>query len=208
MIRSAIIAKAQARIPGGRAATDTLWTFAEWGDYWQDAIELVATSIIEADLPFYVVEDYTLTLDPVTQTYLLPADFQAMLWVEDAEDPIYPIESMQEAKEEDRAGWMIINSALKIFNFDVLPATLTISYRKHPTEFDDWNGAADAPTTEPEAPLNTPRGARLLAKIIAVMAKAKDEALTEEDTAVMDSFITAFVDKLHGVQQMEAEIVR
>lgn len=208
MIRSETIAKAQARIPGGRAATDQLWTAAEWGDYWQDAIELVATSIIEADLPFYVVEDYTLTLDPVTQLYPLPADFQAMLWVEDEEDPIYPIDSLQDAKEDEQVGWMIVNNALKIFNFDSLPANLSIAYRKHPTEFTDWTGVADDPTVEPEAPLNTPRGARLLAKLIAVMAKAKDEALTEEDTAVMDSFITAFVDKLHGVQQMEQEIIR
>jgi len=207
MIRSAIIARAKQRILQGNV--DPLWSHQEWGDFFQDACDDVWSQIISQHQGWYVRRDYTLTLD--VDHYDLPSDFHVLLWLRSTNDSYIPeVRTWERERGDGRTGFRIENGTIRLVNWDsALPATLTIDYQHRPNELADWDGNDDPSTTayEPDPPLNTQAGARLIAKIIATRAKIKDGSATADDVTLTKQAISTFVDLLGTPAQGEPRLL-
>ena len=197
-IASDIIAKAQARIPQG--TLDSEWSSAEWLDYLNDSLDMAHEAIVDAALPYYIVSATSLAKGSGA-LFPLPDGCYAVLWVQDDQGEQIEFMDHQDRHENEYTGFVLTNNNIELVNWDGnLPATITIDYRKHPT-------IISVLTEIPEAPLHDDRGARLLAKLMVVLAAAKDEALTVEQKAIADAAISTFVDRLGSMNQTADNIV-
>lgn len=193
-----IIAKAQARIPQGDI--DDNWSAQEWIDYLNDSIDMIHEAIVDADLPFYIVPNHTISKSG-DNLYPLPDDCYAVLWVQDIGGEAIEHVDRESRREDGIPGFVFTNGNIELVNWGVdLPTSITIDYRKHPA-------IISQPTETPEAPLHTERAARILAKLMCAMALAKDEALTMEQKQLADAAISTFVDRLGSMDQTSDHII-
>lgn len=216
-VRSEIINKAFSRIVSGE--NDPLWLNEERNDFFHEAVDLVFEAITDAELPFYR-KTSTLTKNSDNR-YPVPSDFYAAMRVEDGTGFLYLVEQNDEI-ERNREGFRFFNGNIELVNYSgTAPATLTLEYIHFPKDMGTWNGDdddldADVGTDDtdpaqpyvPDYPLNGPRGARVLAKVIYRMARSKDESETQatmEDVAVI---ISNFVDRLGTINRTEPYITR
>jgi hypothetical protein len=207
--RSDIIARAKARILQG--ADDPLWAAQEWGDIYQDAVDMVWREIVGQRLNYYMVRDYSITLG--SSEYALPSDFFALHWIRYPSGAEYIYIPEVRTTERDRGleytGFRLVNNSIILVNWDgTWPATVAIDYQRRPTELTDWAGTDDPNdgTHDPDAPLNGQTGARLLAKIMAAIAKTKDGQATQDDFALVKESISSFVDQLGTRVQTEPRL--
>lgn len=214
--RSTIIARAKARILQG--ADDPLWSAQEWGDIFQEALDRVWHELLLCNEDFFVVRKQAIT-HVSAGLYTLPSDFFGLIWCEESDgSPIYPVGSLYRERVDLRVGFRLLGSSLQLVNWDssTYPTTLYIDYQQTPKEMADWAGTAD-PTTagtppaaittyEPDWPLNTQRGARLLAKIMAHIAKAKDRTMTPEEDALVSAAVDDFVSHYRNRNQVGPKV--
>lgn len=202
-VRSAIIKKAQRKIVQG--ASDGFWINEEWNDYFHVACEMLHREIVDSGLGYFVVSGTTLTKGTTDDLYALPSDFFALRWLRDADGAIYERNPMEEY-EDELGGYTIENGSIRLVNYDDPPATLTLDYYRTIKEIGDWDGSDDSTsgtTYSQYAPLDTASAARVLSEIICVLAKAKDEALTPDQNAVMERMVSQFVERLGTRVQQE-----
>mgnify|MGYP000201798808 CR=1 FL=1 len=219
LTRSKIIARARARILNG--ATDPMWSSQEWGDLFQDALDRVWHELLLCGEDFFVTRRATVP-HVGSGVYTLPSDFFALLWVEEPNgSPVYNVGSYHLERVELKCGYRLNGQSLLLVNWDSAdyPTSLVIDYQTTPKEMDDWDGTDDpttdngtppAPITtyEPDWPLNTQRGGRLLAKIMSHLAKAKDRTMTPEEDALVSAAIEDFVSHFRNRNQAGPKMPR
>lgn len=205
-VRSATIKKAWRRVIQGEE--DPEWNYEEWNDYYHDAVDAIATEIFNAGLPFYKQLNQKIDRDG-NGLYPLPTDCRAVTKIMDESngDAIW-------ARCDD-GGWEVEHQVFELIAGSIRlkdwngtePTSLYIDYDHFPTDLGDWDGTDDAATVVPDAPLNTNRGSRLIASIIVIYAKVKDEDMTVEQLNVMDKLISDFVERMGPLDQTAPEIV-
>ena len=193
MLVSEIIAKAKEGIVQGD--TDPMWSDDEWLDAFHEAQDMVAAQLCDADLPFYLVRDAEITASG--GIYPLPATCRSVREVRsgDDENEIYPHD---ENDEEESASFEIENENIRLLHWTGdQPTKLIINYRSFPD--DDL-----ALTDTPQFPLNGKRGGRILARVIRMLAKVKDESATEEELSAIKIIIDNFVDRMGSMYDKDA----
>lgn len=202
-IRSDTIAKAWRYLLQGE--DDPEWNFEEWGDYYQDAIDMISAEIIGADLPYYMVTGATLTKN-ASDVYPLPDDLRALHFLAETDsfDEIFPMRDRL-----DTNTYRLVNHTVALNQWQGdLPATLVCDYRTFQPEITPaFAGDADLATAVPMAPLNNARGSRLIARVMVLLAQAKGEDLTAEQASMAKSLISAFVHQIDGFDQTQEQIV-
>lgn len=218
MKRSDIIAKARGRVVQG--SEDSFWTPAEWNDYFHDAIDNIHAAICDADLPYYITKNVTVTKNS-SDAYPLPEDCFAVRSVRevDTDEPIYKIGHEDEyADEREETGFQIVDDTLVLLGFATLPDTLKINYRRFPKDMGDVTVSTEDATVivadpdgdedfVPDRPLHNNRGARIICDIMVILSQAKDESLVTDQVSLMQAKISNFVDRLSGMNQTEEAII-
>ena len=205
MLRSQIIALAQGQILQG--GTDPFWSYAEWDHFFNEAVDMLHSAFVAADSDFFQSVDATIS-HTSNGVYTLPSDFHAMMYCEDSEGEIKPL-TQYEIKSMEVSGLRIVENTLRLENWQTdWPATLTIDYIREPKDIPAWDGTDDAlkgsdATYTPDAPLDTNRGARTLARIMVALAKVKDENITREQYQLAEQIANRFVDRFLSRSQAE-----
>lgn len=205
-VRSSIIYKTQDRVPGWDR--DPFFSNEFWNDIFHEACDLFWESIVDAKLPFFK-KSATITKNS-SDLYPLPDDYYALLEVKDSDGNYFKVSS-EDARELGKIGLELWNGNIRLKNVSALPATLDIEYRHLPKDMGDWDGDVDSTTGDtysPDAPMNTPRAARILARVMVVRAKAKDEALTDTQIALQEQLISNYVDRMGDPDELEPMLIR
>lgn len=208
--RSAIIGRFESLILQGNV--DPLWSSTEKDFYFHEAVDLVHSALVEADLDLFVTRGAVIASNG-DGSYDLPADCYAVKWVEDSEGVYRPVDHYSE-KEIEQIGYSLVDETLILVNVSESdwPATLTIDYIREPKEIPEWDGTPDPETIEddadfldyqPDYPMNTARGARCLARVIQILAKTKDDSVSEAESKHVNNVIGRFVDRLISRKQFE-----
>jgi len=192
--RSATIEKARQYLLQG--SNDPHWSDEDWNDYYHDALDMICDEIDAENLPYLIVSEYTLTKD-ASDRYPLPDGFKTMLRVQETSgQDVYPLRKNNDFQVYERE-----NEFLLLRNWETaLPATLKIRYRQLHPYLGDWDGTPDATTVVPQEPLDNARGSRLIARLLNVYAKAKDEDLTPDETDLAKGLIDKFVSRIGGTE--------
>ncbi|MDD2998941.1 MAG: hypothetical protein PHV05_07740 [Candidatus Riflebacteria bacterium] len=181
--RSACIKRAQDKMLQG--STDPLWSNVDWSDIFQSAVMRVWSEILDLDQAFFCERKVEIS-HAGEGVYNLPSDFYELLRVQEASGAGFYKVSLKDEREKLKPGWVINNGKLLIVNWTPLPSSVFIDYRRYPKEFPDWTGVDDPENAlyELDHPFNNQRGLRLFSSIIPILAKVKDESLTETEFQV------------------------
>lgn len=190
------------------SAADPMWSPTEKDFFFNEAVDFCHEAFVLADTDFFKTRGATIDLVAGTMKYELPADFHSLLHVEDSSGKIRRVDLRSE-KERFQIGYVLEDDYLVLVNWSgSAPSTLTIDYHREPKEIPAWNGQpdpADDPDYVPDAPLNTNRGARVLARIIAILARSKPEDGSADSTGftLAQKAANRFVDRM--LSRAEAE---
>jgi hypothetical protein len=194
--RSEIIDLARSLILQG--GIDPLWAAAEWDMMFAEAIDILHEAFIDSESDYFIKRDQVLTL--TDGKYPLPADFHTMIWLWDDTGHIQAVD-LEDQKLNEIAGFGLEDDGLVLFNFPNLPTTLNCDYYRLPKEIPVWDGSIDmsGDTYIPDAPFNTLRGARTIARIMQVIAQSKDgtntDAVYQHALEVADRFVNKFLSR-------------
>ncbi|MFH0960441.1 MAG: hypothetical protein V1897_17255 [Pseudomonadota bacterium] len=214
--RSEIIDKFEAYILQG--SVDDLWGNEEKNDLFHNALDLISDEIITAGLPYYKVQDASLSAG-ADDLYALPDACRSLDFVWDsAGNAIHPMSSKYRKDGNffvNQEAFCLVNHKIRLLGFSTTPA-IVIDYTKFPNYIGDWDGtadnlqadyAADPTAYQPEAPLNSERGARLIAKVMAVLARVKDEGINSGQQTEIETLVRIFCDRLGGMRKTGLKII-
>lgn len=193
MKRSEIIDLARKLILQGDI--DPLWPAAEWDMMFSEAVDLLHEGFVESESDYFIKRNHMLTL--ADGKYQLPADFYTMIWLKDATGQIQAVD-LEDQKINLVQGFGLEDDQLVLFNFDTLPATLSCDYYRLPKEIPVWDGSIDMSTDVyiPDAPFNSLRGAKVIARIMQIFAQNKDGTNTDAVYKHARDVADRFVDRL------------
>lgn len=210
LTRSQIIAKFDKYLLQG--SVDDLWDFEEKNDAFHNALDIISDEIINNNLPYYQEFDLELTLG-TDGRYALPSRCRTVmnLWDNDgnAIHQLNPKHRKQGNQHLPVEGFCLINHKVMLLNFNSNPAVLYADVANFPTYIGDWDGTADLDEDafKPEPPLDSERGARLIAKVMRVLAQVKDESVSEAQQAEITSLVTVFASRLGGMVKTGLKII-
>lgn len=170
-----------------QAETDPNFSDFDWTDFFQSSVMRVWRELIDLKQAFFCKRKIEI-VHTAGGIFNLPDDFYEILWVEDPDGVAYYSRSLSKEREEGKVGWTLNEKTLVLVNETTIPSSLFIDYRYYPKEMGDWSSTSnngddpEADTTyELNYPLNNNRGLRLISNIIPVMAKVKDNSISESE---------------------------
>lgn len=199
--RSEVLNRAIARIP--QSNVDPLYTYAQWGDFYQAALAIFFAELVGLNMGFYLASA-DLVVDSSTGEASLPDRMHQARWVSDPDgDALWPVRTDEQEYVERRKGFRLEGSKLRLVNWDEdYPATVTLRYIQSPEELGDWDGTDDEAGDGPDYPLDGGEGLRILAGAVAVLAQVKAKTLDAGAADALRSEIRAFAERLGGREKM------
>lgn len=205
MIRSDIISLAKKLIMQGDI--DPLWSNEEWSMFFDEAVDLVHEALVDSETGFYEVRDYVIEPDE-NGKYQLPEDFYSMIYVRDSIGRLEHL-SMDEERKHGTTGYIILGDILEIRNADSRLTPIYIDYYKLPKSMPVYEGGSDEGNSVsnnpddfvPGPPLDTLRGAKVLARILQYLAQNKDGTMTETVAGHINKIVDRFTDRLYQRQR-------
>ena len=195
MKRSKIIELAQELLVQG--SIDPFWTTAKWDIMFNEAVDMVHEQLIDGDTGFFLTRNAQLVKDE-NDHYPLPENMHHIRYLEDSTGEI---QSAMLEDEGTMTGYVIVDNHLELVDWrGSLPETLTCHYVRNPKEMTPWNGTEDPDEPEfiPDPPLDTARGARVIARIMQLIAQGEDGTLGPANVAHASGIINRFVDHLEA----------
>jgi hypothetical protein len=205
MTRSEIIQLAQSlKIQADR---DDYWTIANWDMFFNEAVDAFHKAIVDADLDYFCARA-TISKNS-SDKYPLPDDHYALMRVSDSGGTIRKI-SARLASDTTLSGYRLFNDHIELQNFSVYPDTIDIEYKREPKEISTWGGGDDPTTTPeitalttPDAPLNSKKAGRALARTISLISLVKDESATAESASIAQGQADSFIDRFLSRSEFE-----
>ena len=205
MIRSDIINLAKKLIMQGDI--DPLWSNEEWSMFFDEAVDLVHEALVDSETGFYEVRDYVIEPDE-NGKYQLPEDFYSMIFVRDSMGRLEHL-SIDVERNYGTTGYIILGDVLEIRNADSRLTPIYIDYYKLPKSMPIYEGGSDEGNSVsnnpddfvPDPPLNTLRGAKVLARILQYLAQNKDGTMTETVAGHINRIVDRFTDRLYQRQR-------
>lgn len=205
MIRSDIIKMAQKLIMQGDI--DPLWSDTEWSMFFDEAVGILHEALVDSETGFFEVRDFMIEPDEDSH-YPLPEDFYSMIYCRDKHSRLEHLTN-EEEHDYGTTGFIIVDNHIEIRNADLKPVPIFIDYYKYPKEMPIWNGSSDLGnsgdidplTFTPDPPLDTPRGARAIARIMQYIAQAKDGTVSDVVTSHINGVVDRFTYRLYQRQR-------
>lgn len=205
MIRSDIINLAKKLIMQGDI--DPLWSNEEWSMFFDEAVDIVHEALVDSETGFYEVRDYVIEPDE-NGKYQLPEDFYSMIFVRDSMGRLEHL-SVDIERNYGTTGYIILGDVLEIRNADSRLTPIYIDYYKLPKSMPIYEGGSDEGNSVsnnpddfvPDPPLNTLRGAKVLARILQYLAQNKDGTMTESVAGHINKIVDRFTDRLYQRQR-------
>ena len=205
MIRSDIINLAKKLIMQGDI--DPLWSNEEWSMFFDEAVDIVHEALVDSETGFYEVRDYVIEPDE-NGKYQLPEDFYSMIFVRDSMGRLEHL-SVDVERNYGTTGYIILGDVLEIRNADSRLTPIYIDYYKLPKSMPIYEGGSDEGNSVsnnpddfvPDPPLNTLRGAKVLARILQYLAQNKDGTMTETVAGHINRIVDRFTDRLYQRQR-------
>lgn len=201
MIRSDIIKLAKNLIMQG--SIDPLWTDAEWSIFFDEAVAILHEALVDSETGFFEEHDFKIEPDE-NGKYPLPENFYSMIHVR---DNLGTLEHLTEEEERDygTTGYILVNNDLCIRNADGHLGTIYIDYFTFPKEMPMWEGGDDSGNSVdpdpshfiPDPPLDTPRGARAIARIMQYIAQNKDGTMSDAVSSHISGVVDRFTYRLY-----------
>ena len=205
MIRSDIIKLAKKLIMQGDI--DPLWSDAEWSLFFDEAVDLIHEALVDSETGFYEVRDYKIEPDE-EGIYQLPEDFYSMIYVRDSMGRLEHL-TIDEEHNYGTTGYIIIGNSLEIRNADSRLTPIYIDYYKLPKSMPLYEGGSDEGNSVsnnpgdfiPDPPLDTDRGAKVIARVLQYLAQNKDGTMTEAVAGHINKVVDRFTDRLYQRQR-------
>lgn len=207
MIRSDIINLAKKLIMQGDI--DPLWSNAEWSLFFDEAVDIIHEALVDSESGYFEVRDFFIEPDEDGLGYTLPDDFYSMIYVRDPEGKLEHLDRNEE-HEYKTAGYIIVDNRIYLRNIEKVPyRPLTIDYYRLPKEMPLYEGGSDLGNSVsnnpedfiPDPPLDTERGAKVLARILQYLAQNKDGTMTEAVSGHIKRIVDRFTDRLYQRQR-------
>ncbi|MBP5468380.1 MAG: hypothetical protein J6Z11_03960 [Candidatus Riflebacteria bacterium] len=205
MIRSDIINLAKKLIMQGDI--DPLWSNAEWSLFFDEAVDLVHEALVDSETGYFEVRDYMIEPDEEGK-FQLPEDFYSMIYARDSLGKLEHL-TIDEERNNGTTGYIILGDRLEIRNADSRLTPVYIDYYRLPKTMPLYEGGSDEGNSVsnniedfiPDPPLDTERGAKVLARILQYLAQNKDGTMTEAVSGHINRIVDRFTDRLYQRQR-------